>query len=144
MRVGESSDEVFLHENAITKGVRAYDTLRTEHSFIGHNPIRNYKDVEKLVGKTVFVSLTIRGYGLYNRPWIAYRMHRLTGKTSRDAAVIREAMCAAKIEILERIIAYPEAPDYLNCSKNYFDYEHRLRRAIDIIRHFPDNPILQD
>lgn len=144
MRVGESQQEVFLHENDLTKGVIADDTLRQEHSYNGRWPIRNYRDVEKLVGKTFFVSMTIRGKGQFGRPWVAYRMHRLTGNASRDAAVIREAMCAAKIEILERIIAYPENPGYMFCTKNLFEYEPRLRRAINIIGHYPNTPIPQD
>ena len=69
---------------------------------------------------------------------MAYRMHRLSGKTGKDARLIRMAMCTSKIEMLERLIAYPESPFHLSCVKGLFDYETRIRQAIELIRHFPE------
>ncbi len=138
MQLGDSPEEVFIPKNALTFGVTANDTIRLERSLIGKKPIRNDKDVEALAGKRVFVSRIIRGVNKFGTPKAAYRMHRLTGKGSRDAKVIREAMCAAKIEMLERILQYPQSPDYLSCDKGLIDYESVIRRAIDVIRHFPD------
>ncbi len=73
-----------------------------------------------------------------------YHMHRLTGNLHRDAATIRRAMCESKITMLERLLANPECPDYLNCTKNFIEYEPRIRRAIALIRNYPTYPTPQD
>lgn len=141
MLVANAPEEVFIPKGALTRSITANDTIRPERSWTGKIPIRNDKDVERLPGKQYFVSRIIRGVNPFGNSKGAYRMHRLYGKTARDAATIREAMIAAKIEMLERILQYPESPDFLSCSKGFFDYESRIRRAIDLIRHFPDTPI---
>lgn len=143
-RLGNQSGEGFIPRSTLAEGITANDTVSRQRSWIGKTPLYNSEDVEKLVGKTVFVSRVIRGVNIQGYPRCAYRMHRLKGKPAKDAAVIREAMCSAKIEMLERILAYPESPDYLSCSKDFIDYEPRIRRAIEIIRHFPDTPVPQD
>lgn len=144
MRVGNRPEEVFVPTGALLWGVTANDTIRRERSWLGKRPIRNIKDIEALIGKTVFVSRIIRGVNSFGSFKSAYRMHRLKGDIHKDATIIREAMCSAKIEMLERIIAYPQSPDYLSCSKGLIDYEPRIRRAINIIRHYPDTPVPQD
>ena len=141
MRVANNAEEVFIPKGALMRPITANDTIRPERSWVGKTPIRNDKDVERLLGKTYFVSRIIRGSNQFGSGKGAYRMHRLYGKTAKDAATIREAMIAAKIEMLERILQYPGSPDFLSCSKGFFDYESRIWRAIDIIRHFPDTQI---
>lgn len=134
--VGRSDEEIFIPLGALKWGVFASDSLRTERSWIGKKAITNDADVEKLVGKTVFVSRVIRGHALGGKSRVAYRMHRLKGKPVVDAKIIREAMCDAKIEMLKRIIDYPQGPFNLSCHKNMIDYEPRLRRAIAIVRDY--------
>lgn len=141
MLVANAPEEVFIPKGALTRSITANDTIRPERSWTGKTPIRNDKDVERLPGKQYFVSRIIRGVNPFGNSKGAYKMHRLYGKTARDAATIREAMIVAKIEMLERILQYPESPDFLSCSKGFFDYESRIRQAIDLIRHFPDTPI---
>lgn len=122
-------------------GITANDTLKLERSILGSRRLCNRDDVRKLEGKRVFVSRTVRGVDIRGCGRVAYRMHRLTGREEIDAVIIREGMCAAKIEMLERLLAYPECPDYLSCSKNLFDYEPRVRKAIGIIRRYHLTPV---
>lgn len=138
MQVGNSTSEVFVNKGSLIFAVIANDSLRPERSMVGKKPIRNEKDVETLVGKTYFVSRVIRGCNKFGSGKVAYRMHRLTGNPLKDAAVIREAMVSAKIEMLERILDYPESPEYLSCSRELFDFESPIRGAIEMIRRFPE------
>ncbi len=143
-RVGNTRGEGFLSTATLMMGITANDTIRRERSWIGKKPIRNEDDVEALVGKTVFVSRVIWGRHIYGSLQGAYRMHRLKGDIHKDATIIRKAICDAKIEMLERILAYPESPDFLSCSKNLICYEPRIRNAIDVIRRYPEHFIPQD
>lgn len=136
--IGNSTDEVFIPSNTFIFGVTANDTLRRERSIIGKTPIRTEIDVAKLTGKTVFVSRVIRGVNIFGSNKVSYRMHRLKDNLEKDAKIIREAMCDAKIEMLERIINYPQCPDYLSCRKDFFDYTSHINKAIDVIRKFPE------
>ncbi len=70
-------------------------------------------------------------------------MHRLKSNIEKDAIVIRTAMCAAKIEMSERILAYHECTDYLSFRKDFFDYVSHVKNAIDVIRRFPKTQIPQ-
>lgn len=137
MRIGLQEEEVFIPTGTFTHGVTANDTVRNERSRIGKKSIRNENDVASLVGKRVFVSHVIRGVNMFGAPKCAYRMRRLSGKPAKDAELIRHAIIESKIEMLERVLSYPESPDYLSCRKNLFDYESRILRAISLIRQFP-------
>ena len=141
MRVANVSEEVFIPKGTLTRGVTANDTITRERCWMGKTPIRNDKDVERLQGKTYFVSRIIWGVNTFGSSKGAYRIHRLYGKTAKDATTIRDAMIEAKIEMLERILQHPESPDFLSCTKGFFDYETRIRRAIELIRRFPDTSI---
>lgn len=136
MRVGPCEDEVFVPAWAFLYPSTASDTLQPTRSIIGKRPIRNERDIEYLEGKTVFVSRIIRGRFGPSRSWVAYRMHRLYGKPERDVAIIRQAMCEAKIEMLERLLAYPYGPFNLRCPEGLFDYQTRITRAIEAVRSF--------
>ena len=140
MRPATVQEEIFIPSSTLINGVTANDTVSRERSWIGKRPIRNSKDIESLRGHSYVISRLIRGVNIFGSYKAAYKMHRLFGKTSRDAAIIRSAMCESKIEMLERIIAYPESPDYLSCRKGFFDYESRIRHAIELINRFPDTP----
>lgn len=144
MRLGRTPEEVFISSAALAYGVTANDTIRLERTWVGMKPLRHKEEVASLAGRSVFVSRIVRGVNNYGHPKAAYRMHKLTGKIEKDAQIIREAMCNAKIEMLQRIFDYPQSPDYLSCNKGVIDYESRLWRAIEIIRHYPETPIPQD
>lgn len=137
-RLGKNANEAFLPASWIYYGVTSNDTCRKTRHICGKRILRNEKDIRWLVGKRVFISHFIKGYNISRGTRVAYRMHRLYGNKEQDAKTIREAMCAAKIEMLERVIAYPYSMDYLYCSRNFFEYEPRIRRAIDIISHYSD------
>ena len=138
MCIGNSEEEIYLPGSNIACSMNGVDSGRTEHFMLGKRILRNDKDIEYLVGKKVFVSHGIRVSHISRGVRMAYRMHRLSGKTEKDAQIIRTAMCASKIEMLERLIAYPESPFHLSCVKGLFDYETRIRQAIELIRHFPE------
>ncbi len=139
--VGESQQEIFIPTATLAYGVTANDTVRNERFLLGKKSLCRDEHVADLVGKTVFVSRIIRGTDIFGRPKGAYRMHKLFGHVRKDAKTIRQAMVQAKIEMLERILAYPQSPDYLSCAKGLIDYEPPLRQAIDLIRHYPETPV---
>ncbi|MDE5869555.1 MAG: hypothetical protein K2H18_04925 [Muribaculaceae bacterium] len=144
LNVGYSKEEIFLPTGSLIYPVTARDTLQGVRSTYGSRPIRNADDVERLVGRTVFVSHTIRGTDINGNGQVAYKMHPLWGDIHKQAATIRRAMINSKIEMLERMLAYPENPDFLSCRKGLIDYEPRIRRAIELIRKFPETPIPEE
>lgn len=141
MHVGTSTDDVFIPNGRFLYGISAYDTHHSVYTTAGSRQIRHYEDIEWLVGKVFFISHMICGIGYNSLPRVAYRMHRLYGKPSRDAAIVRKAICDAKIDMLQRILANPECELYLDCSPDLFDYKTRINRAIALIRQFPNTPI---
>lgn len=144
MRVGNSSDEVFLSAWQLKYGVTASDTLNRERSMLGKRIIRNDDDVEWLVGKTAFVSHTIPGHLPDGKERVAYRMHRLKGDLVKDAATVRHAMCEAKVYMLRRILEHPESYNYLDCNPGFFDYRSRIELAIKLIENFHKVEIPKD
>ncbi len=138
MCIGNSEDEIYLAGSNIACQMNGIDSGRPEHFMLGKRILHNDDDIEYLVGKKVFVSHCIRVSHISGRVQLAYRMHRLSGKIKKDAQIIRTAMCDSKIEMLERLMTYPESPYHLSCVKGLFDYETRIRRAIELIKHFPE------
>ena len=137
MKTGVSTYERFIHCAIAQYGITANDTVSRERLYLGKRKIYNATDLQYLLGKEVFVSHVIKGVDFFGNPQMAYHMHRLHGKTAKDAAIIRRAMCEAKIEMLQRLLKYPQSPDYLSCRKDLFSYEARVQRAIAIIRNYP-------
>lgn len=138
MTVGKSPEEIFIPFSALQFPTTADDTIKQERSRVGKKPIRNVEDIERMVGKSYFVSHRIRGTNIRGTSRSAYRMVRLTGNVPKDAMRIRESMIAAKIEMLERILANPQCRHYLSCSPGFFDYQTRILQAINLIRRFPE------
>ncbi|MDE7414001.1 MAG: hypothetical protein K2N05_09500 [Muribaculaceae bacterium] len=138
MTVGMDLEEIFIPVGSLIHAITACDTMQPERSRVGSKPIRNTDDIRKLVGNRYFVSRVIRGVNIRRNGKCAYRFHRLTGRLEKDAAMIRKAMCEAKIEMLERILKCPRASCHLDCSPGLFDYESRIRLVIDLIRRFPE------
>lgn len=144
MCVGLSNYEVFVTPSTIKGGVTAYDSNRIEHHMVGKRKLYTDDDMKWLVGKTFFVSRIIRGRDRKGNGNVAYRMYRMNGKLKRDAAIIREAICNAKLEMLQRVIDYPEGEGNLSCDKGFFDYEPRIRRAMRIIGKYHLTPVPED
>lgn len=134
MCVSASDEEIFLHLNPFLYAITAADTLQQTRSIQGKTPIRSADDVRGLVGHTYFVSRFIRGYDINRNTRLAYHLHRLHGRLSRDAATIRHAMTEARIEMLERLLAHPEAEHHLDCRRNLFDIDTPIRGVIESIR----------
>lgn len=143
-RVGNDTSEGLLPKSALLYPITANDTLKQERSVIGKKTIRNEADIEALVDKTVFVSMTVKGHDLHANNRAAYRMHRLWGKEKKDANTVRAAMIRAKIEMLERIIANPQSSEFLDCIKGLFDYESRIRHAIEVIKRYSETRIPEE
>lgn len=136
MNVGQSSDEVFISSGAIKYGITASDTLTRERTMLDNRELYRNQDIEKLVGKSVFVSHTIRGRNISGNNRVVYRMYRLTGNLEKDAAMVRQKMCAAKIEMLQRILKHPECELFLDCRPTLFDFQSRINLAIEIIKNY--------
>lgn len=138
MQVGNSKDAIFLPAWRLKLGVTAFDTLRHESTQLNHRSILHDEQIEKLVGKSVFVSHTIPGRTIRGIPNVAYKMHRLKGAVEEDAATIRKSMCDAKIEMLTRLRDNPGCRHYLDCSPDLFDFQTRINQAIHLISHFSE------
>lgn len=134
MCVSASDEEVFLHLNTFLYAITAADTLRQIRSWQGKRPIRSEEAVRGLVGHTYFVSRFIRGFDINRHPRLAYRLHRLHGRCKQDAMTVRHAMTEARIEMLERLLAHPEAEYHLDCRRNLFDIDTPVRGVIEHIR----------
>lgn len=140
IKVGNADEEIPLSCSLLTHGVTAIDSNRKARFMLGKKQLSSDADIGRLIGKSVFVSHIIRGTDFMGHEKSAYRMHMLTGKGVRDAEIIRHTMCHAKIEMLGRILRYPESPYHLSCARGLFDYESRIRRAIEVISGFPHTP----
>lgn len=112
--IGDSSEEITSSITAFTLKRSAADSCCQVRSLINGRPITQAQQIHALIGKSVFVSRNIttvnrfRGYG------IAMNMHRLKGRLSLDAAMIRTAIINSKLEMLDRLLAYPYSDIYLN------------------------------
>lgn len=137
-RLGEDPKESFIYSSAFTYAPTAFDSLRQERSMIGNRRITNDSHVAALVGKRFFISRIIHCRNAWGNHTPAYKMIRLKGNLEKDAQAIRQSMCEAKIEMLRRILDYPESDRYLNCSRDFFDYRTPILRAIDTITHYSD------
>ncbi len=144
IRIGNAEEEFFIARKRFIEPVTAHDTLKQTRSIYGSCTICNDKDILNLVGKTVFISRIIHGYTIQGSGTAAYRMHRLWHEPEKNAATIRQAMCEAKIEMLQRLMDYPESPLHLSCSKGFFDYETPIRQAMEAIRRYSDTPVPED
>ncbi len=65
--VGNDPTELSIRDAALRYGIRANDTDRPEHSWLGKRKLTHTLECERIVGKTVFVSHTIRGYNIFRQ-----------------------------------------------------------------------------
>lgn len=141
---GDCEEEIFLPSGRLFHRVTANDTIKGENTTYGNKKILHPWDVEYLVGKRAFVSHVIRGVDINLRNHLAYRMHPLRGSEHNQAETIRKAMCEAKLIMLQRILDNPTSPDTLSCSRGFFDYQTRILKAMEIIRHYPETPVPEE
>lgn len=134
MRVGQSQEEAFIHLSTFLYAPTAEDTLHQTRSRIGKRPIRTDVEVKRMVGHDYFVSRVISGYNIRGYPKPIYQFHRLKGKTTDDADTIRRAMTESRIEMLERLLANPQIPHYLDCLPWLFDIATPIRATIETIK----------
>lgn len=111
--VGDTNQKFCERMETFTYPQTAGDSLRqVRHTFNGRK-ITHHRHVCNLVGKRVFVSrniITCTPYGFGK----VMSMHRLTGDVAKDARTMREAMIDARLEMLGRLLAYPEFQFYLD------------------------------
>ncbi len=79
----------------------------------------------------------IPGFHCLTPDGIAYKMHLLYGSVARQADVIRQQMCQAKIEMLLEVLHHPESPFYLGYYDHDYDYVTPIRNAISAINRYP-------
>lgn len=113
-RIGDSSEDIALSVSAFTYKRTAADSLQQVRSLINGHPITQAKQIHSLIGKSVFISRKITTINIHGGYSSALAMHRLKGKLSEDAAIVRAAIISSKIEMLNRLLAYPHANIYLN------------------------------
>ncbi len=65
-------------------------------------------------------------------------MTRLWGTEAHRARLIREAMMASKITMMEEVLKYPYNLDYLACRRHLIAYEPIVRQQIERFRRYPD------
>lgn len=113
-RIGNSSEDIVLSMSAFTHRRTAADSLQQVGSLINGHQITQAKQIHSLIGKSVFISRKITTINIHGGYCSALAMHRLKGKLSEDAAIIRVAIIDSKIEMLDRLLAYPHTNIYLN------------------------------
>lgn len=118
--------------------VTYFASLQTIRSQVNNRNITDIKMVENLQGKSYFVSHVLQSRTAGGSLTAAYRMYRLSGGIGKQAELIRRTMCEAKVTMLEKVLKYPYAQEYLRCPSTLFDYRTRILQTIDTIRHFED------
>lgn len=106
-RIGNSSEDIVPSMSAFTHRRTAADSLQQVRSLINGHQITQAKQIHSLIGKSVFISRKITTINIHGGYCSALAMHRLKGKLSEDAAIIRVAIIDSKIEMLDQLLAYP-------------------------------------
>lgn len=112
--IGDSSDEVTRRMEYFTSKRTAADSLRQVRNTINGRPVTKEDQIHRLIGKTVFVSRIITTHTLRDGYAAAMAMHTLRRPLTTAAATIRKAIISSKIEMLDRLLANPEAHIYLD------------------------------
>lgn len=130
----EGACERYMSLNSMMYYITADDSARRTRTLLDGRMFHSRSRVERLQGRSVFVSHIHTGHNRFGRPSTAYFMHSLKGSLSEDAAMIRRTMCEAKVEMLQRVLEYPYCPFYLSCVRGTFDFETPLRQFIATLR----------
>lgn len=136
--VGADEREYKIPMGALYNRLTYRATLRPDWNLVNGKRITNSGMVEKMMGKSYFVSHMLFGINIYGEIQPMYRMFRLKGDTSAMAAEIRLRMCESKISMLQEVLKYPYSPDYLQCRRDLIDYTTPIQAFIRTVRHFPD------
>ena len=131
--IGDQEEEIGITVKDLTWDSAHHFTKKRVHSKVnGRNIIPS--NIETLQHKTVFVSHAIISTRGIDKTLCAYRMHVLKGDIRHQAATIRKAMLAARIEMLSEVLAHPASPHYLGTTPT-FDYRRPLNEAIARLNH---------
>lgn len=134
--VGDSAEEVSESMMSLTGRYTACDSLRQVRHTIGGRPVREARQIKGLIGKRIFVSrniITSKGTGFGK----AMSMHRLKGNLTENASTVREAMIAAKLEMLARLLEYSACSFYLDGTPSEpVDITTPIRSLIDEISQY--------
>lgn len=137
-RVGDSPDAIVKEMSDFTAKRTAADSLRPIRSTINGHPVIHAEQIHPLIGKSVFISrniTTVTHNGGYST---AMSMHRLKGNLATDAAVIRQAIIASKLEMLDRLLDHPESHIYLDGeTSGPVDIATPINRLKEIITSYP-------
>lgn len=112
--LGDSKDEITEYMSEFICRRTAADSLQQIRSTINNQRITQPRQIYSLIGKKVFVSRNVTTLTSRGRMGKAMRMHRMKCKPEEDADIIRDAAISAKLEMLERLLAYPYAHVYLD------------------------------
>lgn len=137
-RIGADEREYRMPMSALDNKFTYRANRRQNWHLVNGKRITNSGMVEKMMGKSYFVSHLLLGDLNYGEKRPLYRMFRLKGDNATMASEIRAHMCESKIEMLEEVLKYPFSPDYLRCSRHFIDYTTPIRAFIETVRHFPD------
>lgn len=133
-KIGDSEYEDFIPINRFIYGMKANDSGEDIYFSLNGHRFLSYQQVESLIGKRVFISHYIWGTDIWGKSRAVWRMHSLSDDLEHDAEVIRCEFSKAKIEMLTRMLNYPECSDYLFCDKNLFDIKTPITLLIEKIK----------
>lgn len=138
LHVGNNPEELHISLNRMACKASYVATRKQMRPRLNGKPLTNYEMVDKMQGKSYFISNALQGT-LPNGSYVPLnRLFRLRGSKAKQAQIIRQSMIAAKIEMLREVMIYPFCREYLNCKIGLFDYVSPIRKAVEVIRTFPD------
>lgn len=137
-KIGNSPKEYYIPMATFILGISYRANRLRERQMIGKQRVTNYSMVVEMIGKSYFVSHALKGRSqIGEKEGLAYHMSRLWGSQTNQAKIIRSAMTAAKIYILEEVMKYPFNLDYLACPRSLIDYKPEILQAIEKFRRYP-------
>lgn len=136
-RVGDDEREYTMPMSALCNRLTYRATRKQEWNLVNGKRITNSGIVEKMMGKSYFVSHMLAGENNYGKIRPIYRMYRLKGSLSAMAEEIRLRMCESKITMLNEVLKSPFSPDYLQCKRNFIDYATPIQSLMQAVRNFP-------
>lgn len=135
--LGSWSDEHIISINRFFDDIKANDSHKNIYTILNGRPFSSIKEIKNLVGKKVLVTHCIGGNDTWGKSRNAYFMHTLHDDIAKDAKIIRSESFKSKLEMLNRLLQYPESCDYLNCTKSLFDLETPIKEKIEMIKKYP-------
>lgn len=137
-RVGGDEKECMMQINDLRSKFTYRATRSQEWNLVNGRRITNHSTVEKLTGKSFFVSHILWGDAINGCTRPIFRMFRLQGDDKNKADEIRKRMCEAKLIMLQEVLEHPYSPDYLRCCRNFIDYHTPINAFMEAVKHFPE------